>query len=1146
MQKGIRATAIIMAVVMAVSMVSMLSVSEDSVAIDGISEEFASQNYPWYQEGMTDGEFVIKNEVELYQVGLLVAGGHDFAGQTVTLDNDISINSYDNWVPIGTEEKPFSGTFDGAGYTISNLVIDNQTDTYTGLFGFVKGATPNAQYTATSQLFDNGTFNESIIAETNYSAALKDLTLTDVNIKATFEQVGALVGHASNTYISGITVESGTISAPESAGGIAGRMYGSAMVGCSTGEGLSITDGGWEQGDDVYNFGGLVGATRNSEDTTSTYLNAIVGSDNSASVSTYLTAGGIGGIVGHVGGGMPLVVYDCTNHGSLTVTGNNQITAVFQAVVGGIGGLAQGSNDNVIALCDNYGTISSTSDGTPGCLSGIANYYSGILYKCNNYGEISGNAYYTAGMVSHGGTITVDGCANYGAVENGYEGGYASTMVAGNSSTTYTNMTFQDVAELSAALPKAGKTANELTDTGIPLILENVIVLDNSGTLELPKFLNSIVSDTKICSTVEIGVRDVYVNSPYQNNIQVEVGIPDVVVNLDETVVEPGYVALHADGMELNIAEGSSVPTIHLYGGDGITIVNDGEVGLISDVYLNDGETTSDNTVRQQLSGSVSVTIYNGSESNKDATLGRITANYVNATVYNYGTMSHNEYILSVGFASTGGTEQSNVFNFHNHGDFISTRDVDGQNYLMYIPAAASFNFYNYEGSRMINNSNPVGESPGTWFMYYGNDGDSTTKNEGGTFTFYYATNSVMRPNADGTGYEYIAPSDSIRVGAGNGTTKYIELNATGTTTHTVTIDDGLGNTYSVIVEDNGTVSLPKLTATGLTFDKWTTADGVEWSETSTVTANVTIYANWTIDKPLAVIVGPESAAEGAEVEFQAFMTNYSPHLDYTYVWTYGSISANYTSIAFTLDVDTQVTLTVTATAKDSYDHIGTSFESDEATFTCAVIPANTVTFEFVGVDWASVSVEVPVGEILTAYDVPLTGHPGFVVDEYSGKNTWLGDSVTEGMTVKVYLALAEPTLTVTLEDGFGYVDVTLGADAPYADDVVWMFAYMSDTTGEPVLIDGDSFRIYDSGMYYFAVSAVYGDICGEVVHGLYIEVPSFVFPPIDDDDEYVPVPVPQPELDSGDDNTTAIVACAAAAVVAALLAAFLIIDRRQ
>lgn len=152
-------------------------------------------------------------------------------------------------------------------------------------------------------------------------------------------------------------------------------------------------------------------------------------------------------------------------------------------------------------------------------------------------------------------------------------------------------------------------------------------------------------------------------------------------------------------------------------------------------------------------------------------------------------------------------------------------------------------------------------------------------------------------------------------------------------------------------------------------------------------------------------------------------------------------------------------------------------------------------------------------------------------------------------MTVQDYLALAEPTLTVTLEDGFGYVDVTLGADAPYADDVVWMFGYQHGAD-EPVTINGDSVRIYDSGTYYFVVAAFYGDIFGDIygqaVHEMYIEVSSFVFPPVDDDDEYVPVPVPQPEQDSGDDNTTTIVACAAAAVVAALIAAYLIIDRRQ
>lgn len=1138
-----------MTVVMAVSMVSVLSVSDDSVAIEGVTEDFASQNYPWFSEGMVEGNYVIENEVELYQVGLLVAGGHSFSGETVTLEDDIVFDTYTNWTPIGTETHPFSGTFDGAGHTISNLVIDNQTETYTGLFGFVKGETPNTQYTTTSQLYNNGSFNESVIAETNYSAVLKDLTLTYIDIKAIYEQVGALVGHASNTYISGITVESGTISAPESAGGIAGRMYGSAMVGCSTGEDLSITDGGWEQGDDVYNFGGLVGATRNSEDTTSIYLNAIVESENSASISTYLTAGGIGGIVGHVGGNMPLVVYDCKNYGPLTVTGNNQITAVYQAVVGGIGGLAHGSNDNVIALCDNYGTITSTSTGTPGCLSGIANYFSGTLYECNNYGEISGNAYYVAGMVAHGGNITVDGCINHGAVENGYDDGYASTLVAGNSPTTYTNMTFQDVQELNDALPKAGKTANGLTNNGVTLTLENVIVLDNSGTLNLPEFLNSIVSDTRICSTVEIGNRNVYVSSPYQNNTQVEIGIPDVDVNFDGTVAEPGYIALNADGMTLNISVTSSVPIIRLHGGDGITIVNDGKIGLITDDYLNNGETTSDNTKRHQLSGSVSVTIYNGSESNNGSTLDRITANYVNATVYNYGTMSCDGYILSVGFASTGGTEQSNVFNFHNYGNFIGNRAVDaGQNYLMYIPAAASFNFYNYEGSRMINNSNPVGEALGTWYIYYGDDGDSTTKSEGGTFTFYYAPNTVLRPDSAGAStFTSIVPNDSIRVGADNGTTKYIELDTTGTTTYTVTINDGLGNIYNIIVEGNGTVPLPKLTATGLMFEKWTTEDGADWDEAKTVTANVTIYAHWKIEKPDVTIVGPEFATAGTDVTFDSFVKNASPYLDYIYSWTYGGRSADGSSITFALDADTTVSLSVTASAKDSNQYIGVDVTSDEESASCTVVTGNTVTFEFIGVDWDPISVVIPVGEILQESDVPLEDHPGFEVNHFYGNlNSWIGDRVTADMTVEVQLKLLDPLVTITVEEGFGPAEVTIDVVDSYDGDVGLIIGYVYD--GQPVVMDGNTVVLSESGFYTFIVEVLYdgaGVESGSFSQELYVDATSIPFIP-DDDDDYVPIPIPQPTQDESDSDVTTIVACAAAAVVAALIAAFLIIDRKH
>ena len=50
-----------------------------------------------------------------------------------------------NWTPVGTEAEPFSGEFDGNGYTIKNLtLVENEAKegkAYIGFFGYAKDAT---------------------------------------------------------------------------------------------------------------------------------------------------------------------------------------------------------------------------------------------------------------------------------------------------------------------------------------------------------------------------------------------------------------------------------------------------------------------------------------------------------------------------------------------------------------------------------------------------------------------------------------------------------------------------------------------------------------------------------------------------------------------------------------------------------------------------------------------------------------------------------------------------------------------------------------------------------------------------------------------------------------------------------------------
>jgi hypothetical protein len=77
----------------------------------------------------------------------------DLAAMADTLDGDYTLGAdldsnstgyatyAADWAPIGDSTTPFVGTFDGQGYSISDLKITSGTDKYIGLFGVIDGAT---------------------------------------------------------------------------------------------------------------------------------------------------------------------------------------------------------------------------------------------------------------------------------------------------------------------------------------------------------------------------------------------------------------------------------------------------------------------------------------------------------------------------------------------------------------------------------------------------------------------------------------------------------------------------------------------------------------------------------------------------------------------------------------------------------------------------------------------------------------------------------------------------------------------------------------------------------------------------------------------------------------------------------------------
>ena len=106
-------------------------------------------------EGTAEKPFKISNREELYWFAGLVNGTLPGEKKNVSanaiLMNDITVNEgvldehknlvsksdLTEWEPIGTRWSPYTGTFDGKGYTISGLYFNNPTSSYVGLFGCI-------------------------------------------------------------------------------------------------------------------------------------------------------------------------------------------------------------------------------------------------------------------------------------------------------------------------------------------------------------------------------------------------------------------------------------------------------------------------------------------------------------------------------------------------------------------------------------------------------------------------------------------------------------------------------------------------------------------------------------------------------------------------------------------------------------------------------------------------------------------------------------------------------------------------------------------------------------------------------------------------------------------------------------------------
>lgn len=208
------------------------------------------------------------------------------------------------FTPIGSAANPFTGIFDGQGYTISNLTINNISSTESGLFGAVG---------ATSTVRNVGLINESV---------------TSLNV-----DVGGLVGE-----------NFGTISKSYVSGTVAGAAFVGALVGLNGSSGIiteSYATGAASGSNDV---GGLVGLNQGviteSYATGSTNagrpglgIGGLVGINSGTITQSYATgpvgfSGGfaLGGLVGSGSGAVTASYWDTETTGRSNSVGGTVLT----------------------------------------------------------------------------------------------------------------------------------------------------------------------------------------------------------------------------------------------------------------------------------------------------------------------------------------------------------------------------------------------------------------------------------------------------------------------------------------------------------------------------------------------------------------------------------------------------------------------------------------------------------------------------------------------------------------------------------------------------------------------------------------------------------------------------------------------------
>lgn len=388
--------------------------SKNSIASEEeTSKKDAPKNSVLPGEGTKDNPYQISNYTQLKEFAKIVNSTDESSASSVQTDVCAKLTSdikckfdeneigYDNdWVPIGDENHPYTGIFDGQGYIIKDLSNTNvaSQSKYAGVFGFI-GPTGQVQNIGVKDAKLSGTSYVGAIAGRNDGIIAKCHNIGNINIKAESKDdsnhtyAGGIAGYSSDSsrildcYSKGngyIVSQSEFASA--NAGGIIGINKGKLAGCCSNGTINVIADA------KVCTYAGGV-AGQNDGSIMNCYSNT-VGYITSLAKTGYSDAGGV---VGENTADSKIL--NCYSSGSGDIfargfTGNN--IQMFYSKAGGIAGYNGGSMSN----CYNSkkGSIIVGLDAQKPHIS--KDKYAGGVVGCNPFTATIQNCYYDKNVCS--------------------------------------------------------------------------------------------------------------------------------------------------------------------------------------------------------------------------------------------------------------------------------------------------------------------------------------------------------------------------------------------------------------------------------------------------------------------------------------------------------------------------------------------------------------------------------------------------------------------------------------------------------------------------------------------------------------------------------------------------------------------------